>query len=150
MESKIRMAGSQPPEDKEGEQGVIRPVSGRNWMRLGKLRKSRARAELGSWRNSSWRKRSRVGSFRSRVALQVTVMVSQVAPAVKNLPASVGELRDGSSIPGLGRSPGEGNGNPLHYSCLENPMDRGAWWVTVHRVTEGLTWLKWLRPHVEV
>ena len=42
---------------------------------------------------------------------------------------------DLGSIPGSGRSPGEGNGNPLQYSCLENPMDRGAWWATVHRVT---------------
>ena len=41
---------------------------------------------------------------------------------------------DPSSIPGLGRSPGEGNGNPLQYSCLENPMDKGAWWATVHAV----------------
>ena len=43
------------------------------------------------------------------------------------------------SIPGLGRSPGEGNGNPLQYSCLENPMDRGAWWATVHGVTQSWT-----------
>ena len=42
---------------------------------------------------------------------------------------------DAGSIPGSGRSPGEGNGNPLQYSCLENPMDRGAWWATVHGVT---------------
>ena len=47
---------------------------------------------------------------------------------VKNLPANAGDV---NSIPGLGRSPGEGNGNPLQYSCLENPMDRGAWWATV-------------------
>ena len=53
---------------------------------------------------------------------------------VKNLPANVG---DPSSIPGLGRSPGEGSGNPLQYSCLENSMDRGAWWATVHGVTES-------------
>ena len=46
---------------------------------------------------------------------------------------------DPGSIPGLGRSPREGNGNPLHYSCLENPMDRGAWWATVHRVTKSRT-----------
>ena len=46
------------------------------------------------------------------------------AQSVKNLPANAGDL---GSIPGLGRSPGEGNGNPLPYSCLENPMDRGAW-----------------------
>ena len=44
---------------------------------------------------------------------------------------------DMGSIPGLGRSPGEGNGNPLQYSCLENPMDRGAWWAIVHRVTKS-------------
>ena len=50
---------------------------------------------------------------------------------VKNLPAKAGDAR---SIPGLGRPPGEGNGNPLQYSCLGNPMDRGAWWATVHGV----------------
>ena len=46
---------------------------------------------------------------------------------VKNSPANAGDLRNTGSIPGLGRSPGGGNGNPLQYSCLENPMDRGAW-----------------------
>ena len=53
---------------------------------------------------------------------------------VKNLPANAGDAGDMGSIPGLGRSPGEGNGNPLQYSCPENPMDRGAWWATVHGV----------------
>ena len=53
---------------------------------------------------------------------------------VKNSPASAG---DTGSIPGLRRSPGEGNGNPLQYSCLENPMDRGAWWAPVLGVAEG-------------
>ena len=51
---------------------------------------------------------------------------------VKNLPADVGDVRDTGLIPGLRRSPGGENGNPLQYSCLGNPMDRGAWWVTVH------------------
>ena len=51
---------------------------------------------------------------------------------------------DLGSNPGLGRSPGEGNGNPLQYSCLENPMDRGAWQATVHRVAKSWTWLKQL------
>ena len=60
----------------------------------------------------------------------------QVVPEGKNLPANAGDLRDASSIPGLGRSPGEGHGHPLQYSCLENPMDRGAWWATVHRGTK--------------
>ena len=58
---------------------------------------------------------------------------------VKNLPADAraGDIGDTGSIPGLGRSPGEGNGNPLQYSFLENPMDRGAWQVTVYGVTES-------------
>ena len=51
---------------------------------------------------------------------------------VKNLPASAGDARDMGLIPGLGRSPGGGNGKLLQYSCLENPMDRGAWGATVH------------------
>ena len=57
---------------------------------------------------------------------------------VKNLPANAG---DTSSIPGSGRSTGEGNGNPLQCSCLENPMDRGAWWATIHGVTKSWTQL---------
>ena len=56
--------------------------------------------------------------------------------AVKNLPPIAGDARDSGLIPGLGRSPGGGRGNPLHYSCLENPIDRGAWWVVIHRDTE--------------
>ena len=66
-------------------------------------------------------------------------MVSQVAQVVKNLPANAGDRRDAGSIPGLGRSPREGNGNPVQESCLENPMDRGAWWATVHGVTKSQT-----------
>ena len=50
----------------------------------------------------------------------------------KNLPASVGDIRDEGSIPGLGRSPEGGSGDPLQYSCLENCMDRGAWWAKIH------------------
>ena len=57
--------------------------------------------------------------------------------AVKNLPANVGAKRDTGSIPGSERFPGEGNGNPLQYSCLENTMDRGAWWTTVHGVAKS-------------
>ena len=57
---------------------------------------------------------------------------------VKNPPANAGDV---GSIPGLGRSLGEGNVNPLQYSCLENPMDRGAWWATVHLVTKSQTQL---------
>ena len=57
---------------------------------------------------------------------------SQVALVVKNPLANAGDIRDAGSVPGLGRYPGERHGNPLQYSCLENPMDRGAWWATVH------------------
>ena len=59
----------------------------------------------------------------------------------KNLPANAGDARDVGSIPGLGRSSGEGNGNPFQYSRLENPMDRGAWQVAVHGVTKSQTLL---------
>ena len=58
---------------------------------------------------------------------------------VKNLPANAGDARDAGSIPGSGRSPGVGNGNPLQYSCVENSMDRGAWQPTVHGVAKSWT-----------
>ena len=63
---------------------------------------------------------------------------------VKNLPANAGDIKDTSLIPGLGRSPGRGHGSPLLYSCLENPMDRGAWWAIVHGVTKSQTGLEQL------
>ena len=66
--------------------------------------------------------------------------VSQMALLVKNPFANTGDVRDMGLIPGSGRSPGEGHDNPLQYSCLENPMDRGTW--TVHGVTESQTRLK--------
>ena len=56
---------------------------------------------------------------------------------VKNVTASTEDIGDVGSIPGLGRFPGGRNGNPLQYSCLGNPMGRGAWWITVHRVAES-------------
>ena len=67
-----------------------------------------------------------------------TTKASLVAQRLKHLPA----MRwDPGLIPGSGRSPGEGNGNPLQYSCLENPMDRGVWWAPVHGVAKSWTWL---------
>ena len=63
--------------------------------------------------------------------------IYQVVQVVKNLPANAGAVRDVSLIPGLGRSPGEGNDNPLQYSCLENFMGRGVRWVIVHRVAKS-------------
>ena len=61
---------------------------------------------------------------------------SQVALVVKNLLANAGDIREVGSIPGSGRSPGGGPGNPLQYSCLENPMDREGWRTTLHEVTK--------------
>ena len=72
---------------------------------------------------------------------------SQVVLVVKNPPVNVGEVTDSSLIPGLGRSPGGGHGNPFQYSCLENSIVRVAWWVTVHRVSKSWTRLKWLSTH---
>ena len=60
---------------------------------------------------------------------------------IKNLPATVGNARDEGSIPGSGGSPGGGNGNPLQYSCVGNPMDRGVWGATVHVVAKSQTQL---------
>ena len=67
---------------------------------------------------------------------------SQVTLVVKNPLANAGDIGAAGLIPGLERSPGGDKGNPLQYSCLENPMDRGAWQVTVHKVAENWTQLK--------
>ena len=77
---------------------------------------------------------------------------SQVALVAKNLPANVGDSRDAGSIPGLGRSPGGGNGNPLQYSCLGNPTDRGAWQATVQGSQKSQTQLERLstRTHIAI
>ena len=65
--------------------------------------------------------------------------LTQVTLVVKNPPASAGDIRDTGFIPGFGRSSGGGHGNPLQYSCLENPMDGGAWQATVHTIAESNT-----------
>ena len=67
-------------------------------------------------------------------AKKIDKWTSQVVLVVKNPPTNVGDIRDVCSVPGSGRSPGGGHGNPLQYSCLENPMNRGAWQVIVPRV----------------
>ena len=84
--------------------------------------KKRRERVILKWRSVSWGNRA-----------------SLMALVVKNLPANAGDIRDAASIPGLGRSPEREYGNPLQYSCLENPMDRGAWQSTVHRVTKSQT-----------
>ena len=70
-----------------------------------------------------------------------------MALVIKNLFANAGDLRDVDSVPRSGRSLGGGHGYQLQYSCLQNPMDRGAWWITIHRVAKGQTQLKWFSTH---
>ena len=77
-------------------------------------------------------------------------MASQVVRVVKNITANAGDLRNVGLIPGSGISPGGGHGNPLQYSCLENPVDRGAWQAMVHGVAKSRTRLKWLGRHTHM
>ena len=109
-------------------QPAVTEQRSRMWFRVGKF-----------W----WRKRMRKDLHVRNTYLHYvyTFMGFLGGAVVKNSPASAGDARDLGSIPGLGRSPGGGNGNPLQYSCLGNRMDRGAWWATVHVVTESRTWL---------
>ena len=125
-------------------------------MQLHKLQKPHAL--LFPWNNSLTLDS---GGSRVLAALQIQVQVwiqavqtpraSQVMLVVKNPSANAGDIRDLGSIPGSGRSPRGEHGNPLQYSCLENPMGRGAWRATVHGVTKSCIRLKWLstqsRPH---
>ena len=78
-------------------------------------------------------------TFRDLVAILLKLWGFQEALVVKNLPANAGDLSDAGLIHGLGRSPGGGHGNPLQYSCLENPMDRGAWQATIHKAAKSWT-----------
>ena len=71
------------------------------------------------------------------MSVRMNVWAFQVVLVVKNLPANAGDVRGVGSIPGSGRSPGGGNGNPFQYSCLKNPVDRGAWWATDQRVMKS-------------
>ena len=103
-------------------------------------RKCRSNSTDGSQdRFFSWQKEPLRGETSLLALLTVVWQLgpSQVVLVVKNLPDNA----DADSISGSGRSPGGGHGHPLQYSCLESPMDRGAWWATVHRVTKNHTWL---------
>ena len=71
--------------------------------------------------------------------IYAALRAAQVALVVKNPPANTGDARHANLIPGLRRSPGEENGNPLHYSCLENSIDSGTWWAAVHGVAKSCT-----------
>ena len=78
-------------------------------------------------------------TYNTMLILDTQTWTSQVSLVVKNLPAKAGDLRDADSIPGSRRSSGVENGNALQYSCLENPMERGVWWTSVHRVKKSWT-----------
>ena len=77
-----------------------------------------------------------MAEYYSTVCMHVYACIYMVGTVVKNPLANAGNTGDMGSIPGLGRSLGGGTGNPLQYSCLENPMDRGVWWSIVHRVAK--------------
>ena len=81
---------------------------------------------------------------------EALVWASQVELEVKNMPANAGDLRDSGLIPGSGISSGEGNGNPLWYCCLKNPMDRGSLWATIHGVAKSQTQLNRLSTHASI
>ena len=78
---------------------------------------------------------------------QIYFCASQVLLVVKSLPVDAGDIREAGLIPGSGRSPGGGHGNPLQDSCLENPVERGAWQATILGVSKSQTRLKWLSTH---
>ena len=79
------------------------------------------------------------GNMRHNLLNLCIIWASQVALVIESLPVNAEDLRDLGLILALGRPPGGGNGSPLQYFCLENPVDRGAWWATVHGVTESDT-----------
>ena len=84
----------------------------------------------------------------SMIASTGLCWASQVVLVVKHPPANAGDIRDAGSIPGLGRATGGGHGNSLQYSCLENPMARGAWQAMVHGVAKSQTWMSDWAQHV--
>ena len=93
-----------------------------------------------SWLSASW-------AFLNFYREVDCIVATQVVLVVSNLLANAGDLRDAGLIPVSERSPGGGNANPLHYSCLENSMDREAWMSIVHKITKNRTQLKWRSRH---
>ena len=88
-------------------------------------------------------------SFQVKCNQLVWLRTSLVVLVVQKLPADAGDIRDAGLIPGLGISPGEGHGNPLQYSCLEHPMDKGAWRATVPGVAKHWIQLKGFNMHAQ-
>ena len=105
-------------------------------------------ASLSKIGKCNWRERAGIQIFSGLEGLLPAAAGCWVTYAQRNFgniyTTCAGDIRDTGSIPGWGRYPGGGDGNPLHYSCLKNPMNRGAWWATVHRITKSQTQLKCL------
>ena len=100
--------------------------------------------DMNSQRGDGEEQRGLIHAAVHGVTKNQTRLGNWTTTVVNNLPANEGDIRDAGLIPGLGRSPGEGNGYPLQSSCLEKPMDRGDWQTTVHRDVKNQTWLKQL------
>ena len=112
------------------------------------------KSETSIWYSQMFKNqsRNRKAEFLHMKSKGIMFLISEEpgGSVVKNLPANAGGVGDPGSIPGLGRSPGGGNGNLLQYSCLENPMDRGAWQATVHGVPKSQTLLSdWAYTHTQ-
>ena len=104
------------------------------------MKKIRLRCCRNSTQSQSWEMYSQVLNVcPSDTPCILALGASEVVLVIKNMPASSGDIRDAGSVPGLGRSPGGGNGNPVWYSCLENLMDRGAWQAIVLGVAKSQT-----------
>ena len=93
-------------------------------------------AKLDRW---SFIKVRGIAISETKLAVPVAISGFPGDTNVKNPPANAGDIGDGGSVPGWGRSPGEGNGYPLQHPCLKNPTDRGGWWAMVHEVTQSQT-----------
>ena len=122
-------------------------------MQSEKRRPGRSALRLPLMRGLPLRHMRSLVSFTYKLKTKPSLRASQVAQLVKNLPANAGDARDAVWCLWSGRSPGEGNGYPLQYSCLENPMDRGAWWDTVHGFAKSQTQLSdWthINTHTQV
>ena len=101
----------------------------------------------GGFFSTSANRKALIGITECKSSFPLYNWASQVALVVKNPPANVGDIRVVALIPGSGSSSGGGHGNPLQYPCLENPIDRGAWQATNHRVTKSQIQLKKLGTH---
>ena len=99
------------------------------------------------WGPLSFHSKSRLESLQGVKHQSGKEGTAQVALGVKKPSANARDVRDMGSVPGTRRFHAGGHGGSLQYSCLENPRDRGAWWATVHGVTNSQTWLKWLSMH---